>query len=411
MMNHTFRYSFILLLLLLRGLGSEAQVDTAGRRLVDTAGRQQADSNARHPVAIFLPLYLDSAFDAAGNYRFDKNFPKYINPGLEFYEGAELALDTLQKEDARLDVRFFDTHSTTQSLQQVLAGPDFQRTELIIGQVANAGELQQLAAAAATQHIPFIDVNFPNDGGITNNPSLVILNSTLRTHCEGIYRFLQRNYPTKSIVFFRKKGAQEDRLKGYFNELDHSTASVPLKINYVTLDDNFDASTVASSLDSTVQTICIAGSLDEVFGNRLAETLAGFGKAYRSTLIGMPTWDNMDFSRPEFSGEEIIYSTPFYINPTDSLVKEIQQNFRTKFYSRPSDMVFRGYECVYRWASLLLLHGKDLSGSVGEKKYKVFNDFNIEPVFLNRQTMTLDYFENKKLYFVRKVDGNITAVN
>jgi hypothetical protein len=25
--------------------------------------------------------------------------------------------------------------------------------------------------------------------------------------------------------------------------------------------------------------------------------------------------------------------------------------------------------------------------------------------------MTLDYFENKKLYFVRKVDGNITTVN
>jgi hypothetical protein len=410
MMNHTFRYSFILLLVLL-GLGSEAQVDTAGHRLVDTAGRHQADSNARHSVAIFLPLYLDSAFDAAGNYRFDKNFPKYFNPGLEFYEGAELALDTLEKEDARLDVRFYDTRSTTQSLQQVLAGPDFQRTELIIGQLANVGELQQLAAAAATQHIPFIDVNFPNDGGITNNPSLVILNSTLRTHCEGIYRFLQRNYPTKSIVFFRRKGAQEDRLKGYFNELDHSTASVPLKINYVTLDDNFDASTVASSLDSTVQTICIAGSLDELFGSRLAETLAGFGKSYRSTLIGMPTWDNMDFTRPEFSGEEIIYTTPFYINQTDSLVKEIQQNFRTKFYSRPSDMVFRGYECVYRWASLLLLHGRDLSGSVGEKKYKVFNDFNIEPVFLNRQTMTLDYFENKKLYFVRKVDGNITAVN
>jgi hypothetical protein len=411
MMNHTFRYSFILLMLLW-GFSSAAQTDSVVRPLTGVAGvAGVADTNGRHQVAIFLPLYLDSAFDAVGNYRFDKNFPKYINPGLEFYEGAALALDTLQKEDARLDVRFYDTRSTTQRLQQVLASPDFQRTELIIGQLANVGELQQLAAAAAVQHIPFIDVNFPNDGGITNNPSLVILNSTLRTHCEGIYRFLQRNYPTKSIVFFRKKGAQEDRLKGYFNELDHSTASVALKINYVTLDDNFDASTVASNLDSTVQTICIAGSLDEVFGNRLAETLAGFGKAYRSTLIGMPTWDNMDFTRPEFSGEEIIYTTPFYINQTDSLVKEIQQNFRTKFYSRPSDMVFRGYECVYRWASLLLLHGRDLSGSVGEKKYKVFNDFNIEPVFLNRQTMTLDYFENKKLYFVRKVDGNITAVN
>lgn len=74
-------------------------------------------------------------------------------------------------------------------------------------------------------------------------------------------------------------------------------------------------------------------------------------------------------------------------------------------------MVFRGYESVYRFAKMLLLHGKDLSGSIGEKKFKVFNDFEITPIFLNRQNMTLDYFENKKLYFIKKVDGNVVAVN
>ena len=386
-------------------------VDSAGWHPVDSAGRHPEDSASRHQIAIFLTHYcLDSAFDASGVYSYDKNFPKFIKHGQEFYEGAQLAIDTLQKEAARLDVRIYDTRSSSQSLQQVLESPEFQRTELILGQVVN-GELQQLATAAARKNIPFINVNFPNDGGITNNPSLVILNSTLRTHCEGIYRFLQRNYPTKPVVFFRKKGVQEDRLKGYFMDIEKTTASVPLKVKYVTLDDNFDASALTASLDSTVQTICIAGSLDEVFGSRLGETLAALGKTYHTTLIGMPTWDNMDFSRPELSGEETFYSTPFYINGADTLVKLIQQNFKTRFYSRPSDMVFRGYECVYRFASLLLLHGKALSGSIGEKKYKVFTDFNIEPVFLNRQSMTLDYFENKKLYFIRKVDGNISVVN
>ena len=410
-MNHNFRYSF-LLICLVQAFAGRAQTDSTakpGAVRADTAVRHQSDTAGRHQLAIFLPLYLDSAFDATGNYRYDKNFPKFINPGLEFYEGAALALDSLEENDARLDVRIYDTRSASQSLPQVLASPEFERTELIIGQVSG-GEMQQLAAAAAHKNIPFINVNFPNDGGITNNPSLVILNSTLRTHCEGIYRFLQRNYPTKNLVFFRKKGAQEDRLRGYFSDIEKTTASVPLKIKYVTLDDNFDASAVTPYLDSTTQTICIAGSLDDVFASRLCGMLS-YLKSYRTSLIGMPTWDNMDFSKPEFAGEEIVYSTPFYINPADSLVKQIQQNFKTRFYSRPSDMVFRGYECVYRFGSLLLLHGSALGGSIGEKKYKVFTDFNIEPVFLNRQSMTLDYFENKKLYFIRKMDGNVTTVN
>jgi hypothetical protein len=409
-MKRIFSY-FLLMMTVLR---VQAQDTSRLRKLDSSRVRGQdtlrVDSNARHRVAVFLPLYLDSAYDAAGNYRYDKNFPKFINPGLEFYEGIELALDTMRQEGVKLNVHIYDTRSMSKTIQQVVADSDFAGTELILGSVINGGEEQQLAAAGLAQHIPFINVNFPNDAGITGNPDLVILNSTLRAHCEGIYRYLQRNYPTKPLVFFRKKGTQEDRLKNYFTDLDHTTAGVPLKIEYVMLEDNFDAPAIAAYLDSGKQTICIAGSLDDGFGLRLTGALASM-KSYPTVLIGMPTWDNLDFSRPEVAAKEVIYTTPFYFNPADTLVKTMNQLWKGKFYSRPSDMVFRGYECMYRFGHLLCIHGKDLAGAVGEKKFKVFNDFNIEPVFLNRQSMTLDYMENKKLYFIHKVGAEVTAVN
>src|SRR5689334_7460139 len=55
-----------------------------------------ADStDGRKRIAIFTPLYLDSAFDVAGNYRYDaKTFPRQSSAGLEFWEGAELAIDS-----------------------------------------------------------------------------------------------------------------------------------------------------------------------------------------------------------------------------------------------------------------------------------------------------------------------------
>ena len=59
-------------------------------------------TTSKHKIAIFAPLYLDSAFDAYDEYRYAKNvFPKFINPGFEFYEGAQLALDSLNKERYR----------------------------------------------------------------------------------------------------------------------------------------------------------------------------------------------------------------------------------------------------------------------------------------------------------------------
>lgn len=405
-MKKNIRYSLLLSCFFATALSVRAQVDTL-RALRDTSF---GPDTSRPQLAIFAPLYLDSAFDATGNYRYDKGFPKFINPGLEFYEGAQMALDTLAKEHVRLSVQIYDTRNARESLQQMLDDSSMDHVGLIIGQVSNTGELQQLAAAALKKNIPFIDANYPNDGGITNNPSLVILNSTLRTHCEGIYRYLQRNYPTKSLIFFRKSGAQEDRLKGYFTDLDKKTNGVPLKIKYVTLDDNFDASAVSAALDADALNVCIAGSLDDAFGIRLCQILTGL-KNFQSKVIGMPTWDNLDWTKPEYGGEEIVYTTPFYINPQDTLVKTIQQVYKTRFYSRPSDMVFRGYETVYRFGHLLDLHGKNLSGSIGENKFKVFTDFEILPVFLNRQTMTLDYFENKKLYFIKNLDGTTLLVN
>src|SRR5436190_22221091 len=75
------------------------------------------DTIPKHRIAIFAPLYLDSAFNDTAGYRYAKNiFPKFINPGLEFYEGAQLALDSLNKEYAPLEVFIYDTRSINESI-------------------------------------------------------------------------------------------------------------------------------------------------------------------------------------------------------------------------------------------------------------------------------------------------------
>jgi len=123
----------------------------------------------------------------------------------------------------------------------------------------------------------------------------------------------------------------------------------------------------------------------------------------------MPTWDQIDFEKSQYKNLEIVYSTPFYVNPANKLATTVQENFKNEFYSRPSDMVFRGFETIYHFGHLLILNGKNLGSSLSDKKYMLFGEFDIQPV-INRTTMTLDYFENKKLYFVKKVDGVVKTV-
>jgi hypothetical protein len=357
----------------------------------------------RHKIAVFTPLYLDSVFTTTYAYRYGKTFPKFINPGLEFFEGAQIALDSLQKAGAPLEVFIYDSRSKI-SVAQQLNNYELKDVELIIAHANNA-DVKVLADAALKRKIPFVSATLPNDAGIAGNPYLVILNSTLRTHCEGIYRYLQKNNSMDRIVVFRKNGIQEEQIKNFLNEFNQTTASVPVKIEFADIGPNPLAASLAAKLDSNKKTVCIAGSLDENFGFRLAQQLATLKSTYPISIIGMPTWDAMNFNKTEFKDLEIVYSTPFYYNIYNRLGSQITNLFAARFNGRPTDMFYRGYEVMLRFALLLLDTKKDIASNLTRKGNYVFTNFDIQPVFLNKENMTLDYFENKKLYFIKTLNG------
>ena len=370
----------------------------------------QSFQPARHKIALFIPLYLDSAFEGS-TYRFNKAFPKFLNPGLEFYQGAQLALDSLQKKGAPLDVYIYDSRSRRIPLSQRFTGAEMRDVEMIIAH-ANAADVKLLSEEAYKRKIPLISATLPNDGGVHNNPYFVVLNSTLRSHCEGIYNYIQRYHSGDNIVLFRKNGAQENQLRDYFNDIAKTSTQTPLKINVVDIGAGFDADALAQKLDSTKRNICIAGSLDENFGTNLTESLASLGSTYSTTLIGMPTWDAMlNFSKSEFKNIEILYSTPFNYSRSGGLSGKITNYFEDNINSRPTDMFYRGYETVLRFALLLLDTKKDVASNLTRKGNYVFTQFDIQPVFINKATMTLDYFENKKLYFIKYTNGVRSVVN
>src|SRR5829696_8339493 len=250
-----------------------------------------SQTNGRHKIAVFAPLYLDSAFNYSGNYIFNKSFPKFLNPGIEFYQGVQLALDSLQKAGAPLEVFIYDTKSRVTSLPQPLRSPELANVEMIIAQ-SSAAETKLLADVALTKKIPFISATLPNDAGTDANPYFVVLNTTLQGHIEGIYKMLQRSYALDNIIVFRKAGIQEDAIKTNLIEYGRLTPSVPLKIKFVDVGVDFNSQALAASMDSTKRNIIIAGSMEEYFGTKLAAALAPLSKKYPSLLIGMPTWDN-----------------------------------------------------------------------------------------------------------------------
>ena len=369
----------------------------------------QAQSPERLKIAFFAPLYLDSAFEAhTENYRYDKTFPKFLNPGLEFYEGAQLALDSLSKMNAPLEVFVYDTRGN-QSIGSILNRNEMEQMDMIIAHAASA-DVRPIADVADRLKIPFISATLPNDAAITENPYYVILNPTLRTHAEGIYKYLQRYHSYDNVIYVTKNGAQEKQIKEYIQDMAR-TSTMTVQIEYRDLFSPSNTDALLNSLDSNRKNVVIVGSLDEAYGTGIAKSLAEISHTYPLTVIGMPTWDGIkEFSKPDYKKMEIVYGAPFNYNRPNSLAVRITKDFEEKVNGRPTDMYYRGYETMLRFALLLLDTKKDVASNLTRKGNYIFTQFDIQPVFLNKQNMTLDYFENKKLYFIKTVNGTTSVL-
>jgi len=370
-----------------------------------------AQKNAsKNPVRIglLLPLLLDSAFDQKNNIKFPpKSFPKYLLPGLEFYEGAMLALDSLNKNKMPVQLVVIDTRAANHSIQTQLEKLDQSPLDIILTH-CNAAELRIIATYGLKKNIPVINVNLPNDAGIIENPFLVLLNSTLRTQCISLADYIHSKYAKQQVVVFRKKGALEDRIRSYWEE-NNLTKKNP-KWTYVDLPDSFSVNQISAKLDTIKPTICIAGTLDENFGKRLASQLAMLNKQrYKTSLVGLPTWgDIKDFSKLEYRGLDITYCTPYYNSRTDSVSQQVKRFFSTTLYARPSDMALRGYESVWKYANLLLKYKDNIATQLASREFELFRELQIQPVFGKEKQ--LHYFENKKLYFLKWQDGILKLI-
>ena len=370
--------------------------------LIHSSGFCQQTPLKTYRIGIFSALYLDSVF-TNNEYNYGKKFPKFTQQGLDFVQGAEIALDSLPLPNGNVIATVFDSKASLNNIPWLINNRKLDSLDLIIGSVKDIDFLD-LAKFAKQKNIPFISATYPNDGGIVENPFLVIVNPTLRAHCETIYSYLLQSHGTDKIFLCRKKGSQEDKIADYF-KLINGTDGKPL-LNIQTLNFEDDFSKLVNNLDSNRKTIIIGGSLNETFTTGLVNEVYQLKNSYPIEIIGMPNWDAFSFLKKSTLRDlPVYYTTAFINNKANAFTKEIVQVYAKKFKGVPSDMAYKGFESVYIFARLVTRYPDDFMSHLNEYAYKVFNDYNFKAVYVNKKTKIPDYFENKRLYFMKILNG------
>ena len=356
-------------------------------------------------IAIFAPLYLDSAF-SNGQLSSDNSIPKFIMPAVEFVQGAHIALDTITVNGKSVVASIYDSKSYLQPISWLIKYRKLDNVNLIIGSVKDP-DYRELADFALEKNIPFISATYPNDGGILANPFLVIVNSTLKANCEGIFSYLLQKHGTDKIYIVKKKG--DDRMDNYIRSINYEEGKPLLNIKTIMVDSTISTYSLMNRIDTLHTAVIIGATLDEDLAKSLADACYAIQKKHSLVLIGMPNWDGFRslYKKDAYTDFPIRYTTPHYDaknNSADSiLIKKYFQLYRAK----PSDMAYKGFGVTWYFTNLLLKYPGEIMSHLNDSSLSVFHNYNFRPVYIEKQNKTPDYYENKHLFIMEILNGDV----
>jgi len=354
-------------------------------------------------IGLITSLYLDSSFDQSGNYKLQKNFPKQAISGLEFYEGASLAIDSLNRAGYLATLKVFDLQSKNGNIASLSKSGELDNLNMLVSHT-NGTEYLQLAAIARDKNIILINANYPNDGGIRNSKSVFIANPKINSHITVLYNQIIKKWPNANIVWFRRNDQGDERLLSIFN--DQNNASRKITFKNIILPSTFSTNDISLHIDSTKSNVLITGSVDDAFSIEFARAIASYPKKGIIHVVGMPNWDGLkEIQGKGYTGIPVYYTSGFFAPTGNKWMTDFDEKFRENIGTKASVAAIRGFELTYYFGSIWAKYGSLDQKQLNDPASKIITDYDFRPVFWNAGSEYPDYHENKRIYFIRRLNG------
>lgn len=354
----------------------------------------ESKKKKRYKVSVVVPLFLDELVRGE-SVTFRDKVPEKAAPGLAFFQGVKLAADSLRRAGMKMDICIFDAGSFNESPEMLITNRKLDSADLILGAVEQH-DIPVLAGYAKKKKINFVSALSNYDGWVKDNQYFTMLQPTVKSHCEFIIDDLSSRFAGKNVtLLYRTSSLADDNAALYIlNDLYSEVTFRKLLCNSVP-----SREVLAGVLDTTKPNILVISILDAVYADSLLRALStGFPDTHFE-IYGMPGWNSIKELRkaPGYKNLTVNVTYPFNFEQADStLIRSLQCKFSKDYTGVPTEMVWRGYETMLWYGTLLHRYGtifnndyKDLSGAP-------FTRFRVKPRW--DRNGSLLYLENKQIY-------------
>ncbi len=316
---------------------------------------------------------------------------------LEFYQGFLLGLADKKQDGCNVDLNVYDTGNRLDSLIHLLANPDLQEQDLIVGPVyeQNLHEFNKFSKAYAVNFVSPL-MSSPHDW-LAGNPHFIQVIPAMETQIRDFSQILA-NYHYKNIVLLHYGSEAEWEVVQMFEKylipfLEEKAAgdSIHVKAFQLNREKAFDMikprieddreyfdHPIKEALREDIPNLIILSSRDRgIVSNTfrfLNTVLMEQTSDYEITLAGFPNARNFDNIDQEYfhSLQYHTFST-FHVDYARAEVQDFVVNYRKQFLTEPNQFAFQGYDLAHYFLSLLMEYGPDFRDCLDDVNLEAFN--------------------------------------
>lgn len=377
-------------------------------------------------VAILLPIFLDglqtlAMIDSVNKEKRNPEANEIFQLGsnlMEFYQGALLAIDSLKQKGLSVKLHIYDTGKDNNKLVSVLAKPELDQMDLIIGPLTkNAAALEKTAQFALAHKIKMVSPVLADDKLAAANPYVFQASTSDNVNTENIVKYISTLSNTNIILVNSNNTSDKELYDQYHSKLE---SLLPGKFKTY----NYTSKNLQSILSKNATNVVIIPSEQPAIVQSLLNILNYSPQRESVKVFGLSSWTIMKSLEQEYLHNlEFQYPSTFYADFNSPAIRNFLNKYKSYYKSEPYfhtrdvnkaqyfskegyNFAFLGYDVTFYFLESMATFGKNFENCIGKQKidllhtHVIFQRLNSQG-FVNKGVNIVKYTKD---YYIVKED-------
>ena len=368
------------------------KIQVLEKREIKTIVLKSVDSTLLFPkktnykIAILLPFFLEKG----------ENNSDYISTlATEFYMGAKLAIDSLEKMGLEAQVFVYDSKTDTISIKKILEKPEFATMDLVFGPLS-PDNVDIVAKWCKLNKVRMVCPVAVNISVIKNNQFVYNAVPSDATLMKGLAEFTLNNNSKDQVIVIKSTNEKDLIMYESFRNTFSTSIFVGSrpKLIEATMDNYL------SFMRKGVNNILVFPTNDKSLALKFMNSLSTSTNKFNDENIfvyGTKEWVNFDDVKPHYKNKyNFHFASPNDLNYKYSKTENLHRKYRSAYNSDMTKMAVQGFDVFYYFTSSLLLN-KNVSDLIMNQ-------------FVLKQNGAGNGFENSKVYIIEQENFELINV-